>query len=102
MNFSLNIDTNTMNTSHHAEKRMQQRCISQFAVDMLIKYGEIDFHNGRECHYVSKQSKKKLIKYCGNEIGKRVIQEVSDFYCVADNDIIITVARKQKHFKRKR
>ncbi|MFT7404929.1 DUF4258 domain-containing protein [Zhongshania sp.] len=88
--------------SYHAEKRMRQRCISQFTVDTLLEYGEIDFHQGKECYYFSTRSKKKLIQDYGNDIGEKILQEVSDYYCVAANDTIVTVARKLKHFKRNR
>jgi hypothetical protein len=87
-----------MNTTQHAEVRMQQRCIDPLIVEWAIRYGA-KTHDGRGGvkRYFDKRSRKALAR----DVGDRVVDLLSPLLNTivihsATDDTIITVAHRTK------
>jgi len=90
-----------MNYSNHAIERLQERGIPQFAIDCVLEFGEVEYHEGREIHRMSKRSERKLKAYMG-PLSAQAARLSRCVYVVTAGDQVVTVARQTKHLKRDR
>lgn len=90
-----------MRLTEHAKQRQVQRGIPQFAVDLLLEFGEIEYHRGRTIYHITKNSEKELKKYLG-KFGADILKLVREIFGVTEGEYLITVARKNRHHKRNR
>lgn len=90
-----------MRFTEHARARALQRGVSQFAVDCLLEFGEVEYHEGREIYRMSKKAEKRLNSYMGG-LSSGITKSVKDIFVVTTGDQIVTVCRKTRHLKRDR
>ena len=90
-----------MNLSNHAEARCQQRGIPPVAVDLVLDFGAVEFHRGREVFMLDKKGLRKARRYLG-KLNDGYMTVLKDIYVVVDGDTVVTVARKNGHLKRSR
>lgn len=86
--------------SSHAQKRMQQRGISQIQLDWLNRFGSERYDSsGRSWIFYDHQAKKNMQKILSNEILRQV---KFDTYCVIDgtSGVFVTVGHRTKRFNR--
>lgn len=75
----------------HARKRMQQRGIGKWVVDLLLLYGCEEYDGqGAVRHFFDKQSRRALRREIGRNLYNR-FTHLWDAYVVEQNDEIITV-----------
>jgi len=83
----------------HAQKRLQQRGIPPFIIDLLLDFGECQHQKGGDILYFNTKSKKQLHTYLGQN-GKKLLSEYSDIYAVVSDGTVITCGHRDKHIKR--
>lgn len=82
--------------THHAEARMQQRGISQQAVNALMAYGEYRRHRGAEVCYHTRQSRSRMLKDLGKAAYLK-LEKAFDAYVVVSNEGAIITAGHRRH-----
>ena len=90
-----------MNLSQHAFERSNQRGIPPVAIDLILEFGEVEFHKGREIFSLGKKGLRKAQHYLG-KLDKGYSFLLKGMYVVVDGDTVITAARKSCHHKRNR
>ena len=90
-----------MNFSKHAFERSDQRGIPPVAIDLILEFGDVEFHKGREIFSLGKKGLRKARHYLG-KLDKGYILLLKGVYVVVAGDTIVTVARKTCHHKRNR
>ena len=84
-----------MSPTHHAAIRAQQRSISPFVIDLLLRFGRREHDNrGAEIVFFDRRSKKKVVSYTGGVISK--MSEHLDAYAVIADGAILTVGVRCK------
>ena len=84
----------------HAILRMKQRSISQDIIDLLLSYGDIEYHKGKQIYSLCQLSL-KLLSSEVNELTT-VLSKLNRVFVVAKGSIIITVGYKTKRLKTNR
>lgn len=87
-----------LNHTRHSETRMQQRCITDAVIDLIIDYGTTDRHRGADITFINKHARHRLLKEM--PASRKVIEKALKGYIVEDGGTVITVGVKTKHFKR--
>lgn len=88
-----------MNTSTHTNVRCQQRGISPFVVDLLLRFGRREHdHAGAEVVFFDRRAKKDVESYTGGSLGK--LSEQMDSYAVVSDGCVITVGVRYKKINR--
>ncbi len=90
-----------MKFSEHAQQRINQRGISPFVVDLIMEFGDVEYHQGKEIFRISRKAERRLDAYLGAMAGD-VKRSLKDIYIVAADDRVVTVARQTRHMKRER
>lgn len=86
-------------TTRHAEKRMQQRSVPPFVVDMILKFGEPERSHGANRYVLNKKARKKVESYLG-PMKLTEPRKLFDAYVVlSDDSEIITTGYRTKRFK---
>ncbi|MCP3127662.1 hypothetical protein [Shewanella sp. KJ2020] len=91
-----------MNTSAHAIQRMGQRGVNQFMVDLVMEFGCCEYHKGCEIYLMTKSSCRRVNDYIGHQFAKQLLSKIIGVYVVISEGTILTVARKNNHFKKNR
>lgn len=91
-----------INISNHARARMEQRSIPLGVVDLILNFGNIEYHKGREIYRLDRKSIKKIRRYYGSFVDGRFAEKLLGHYLVAENDTLVTVAHITKKIKTKR
>lgn len=86
--------------SQHAITRMQQRGISVQDVSLLLDYGRSSYHKGNEVIYFDRRARAALLQT--GLVSRAHCERISNQYLVLDDDLVITVGHKYRHFKRDR
>jgi hypothetical protein len=84
--------------TRHANERIQQRSISPFLVEMLLRFGAVEHdHHGAKIRYFDKKCIKKLDRFLGKDVARRV-KESSDVYVIeaAETGEVITAGHRRK------
>ena len=88
-----------MKATAHASVRCQQRGVSPFVVDMLLRFGRRQHdHRGAEIVFFDRRAKKEVESYTGGSIGK--LSEQMDSYAVVSDGCVITVGVRHKKINR--
>ncbi len=90
-----------MKFTEHAQQRINQRGISPFVVDLIMEFGDVEYHQGKEIFRISRKAERRLNAYLGGMAGD-VKRSLKDIYVVAADDHVVTVARQTRHMKRER
>jgi len=74
----------------HAEVRIQQRCIPELTLELLLQFGEIDYqHGGTEIIYFKAKSFEKARKHLERML--KDMDKLRNAYLIkAEEDLIIT------------
>ena len=84
-----------MKATTHAAVRCQQRGISPFMVDLLLRFGRREHdHKGAEIVFFDRRAKKEVESYTGGTIGK--LSEQMDSYAIVSDGCVITVGMRYK------
>lgn len=84
-----------MKTTNHATARCQQRGVSPFVIDLLLRFGRREHdHEGAEIVFFDRRAKKEVESYTGGSIGK--LNEQMDSYAVVSDGCVITVGVRYK------
>lgn len=88
-----------MKATAHASVRCQQRGVSPFVVDLLLRFGRREHdHRGAEIVFFDRRAKKEVESYTGGSIGK--LSEQMDSYAVVSDGCVITVGVRHKKINR--
>lgn len=88
-----------MKATAHASVRCQQRGVSPFIVDLLLRFGRREYdQRGAEIVFFDKRAKKEVESYTGGSIGK--LSEQMDSYAVVSDGCVITVGVRHKKINR--
>ncbi len=84
----------------HAERRLQQRAIPIFAIELFQRYASSMRHKGAEVLFIDKAARKRLAQALGGKRGFRAIEPwLNAFVCIEDGNVI-TVAHRSRRLKR--
>ena len=88
-----------MRATTHAIARCQQRGVSPFVIDLLLRFGRREHdHEGAEIVFFDRRGKKEVESYMGGSIGK--LSEQMDSYAVVSDGCVITVGVRHKKINR--
>lgn len=88
-----------MNATTHAAVRCQQRGVSPFVIDLLLRFGRREHdHRGAEIVFFDRRAKKEVESYTGGSIGK--LSEQMDSYAVVSDGCVLTVGVRYKKINR--
>jgi hypothetical protein len=90
-----------MNLSNHASERCHQRGIPPVAIDVVLDFGAVEFHRGREIFSLDKKGLRKAKHYLG-KLNESYLAVLKDIYVVVSGETVVTVSRKTGHLKRNR
>lgn len=89
-----------MKATIHAVVRCQQRGVSPFVVDLLLRFGRREHdHEGAEIVFFDRRAKRDVKSYTGGSIGK--FSEQMDSYAVVSDGCVITVGVRHKKINRR-
>ncbi|MBY5990503.1 DUF4258 domain-containing protein [Ferrimonas balearica] len=81
----------------HAHQRMQQRAIPMASIELLLTFGQSDFHRGCEVVFFGKQAWQRV-----TQAMRTVPERFRNHYLVLHGGEVVTVGHRCKHFKRDR
>ena len=88
-----------MKATTHATVRCQQRGVSPFLIDLLLRFGRREHdHQGAEIVFFDRRAKKDVESYTGGSIGR--LSEQMDWYAVVSDGCVITVGVRYKKINR--
>lgn len=88
-----------MNATTHAAIRCQQRGVSLFVIDLLLRFGRREHdHAGAEIIFFDRRAKREVESYTGGSIGK--LSEQMDSYAVVSDGCVLTVGVRYKKINR--
>ena len=90
-----------MKMTGHAEQRVEQRAIPGVIIDLILDFGAIEYHKGREKMWLDKRGLREARRYLGkpHQTYSRLLR---DAYLIVEDGHVVTVARKDRHHKRDR
>ncbi len=84
----------------HAERRLQQRSIPPFLLELLLQFGARVQQNGSECISLDKASRRELKRFVGDRIYRR-IEDLLDVYAIVSRDgFVITAGYRLERLNR--
>jgi len=83
-----------MNTSTHADIRMQQRGINHLSVELLMSYGKRAYQNGSQIITLDKKAKKKLFKEIKDIAAN--LEKLEKLYLIEADGVIVTTGIQQQ------
>ena len=90
-----------MGLTRHSERRMQQRSIPPFVLDLLDRFGSSMRCGRAERLFFDKTARRRLKTHLGGARGLRALEGWLDVYAVVgDNGQVVTVAHRQDRFRR--
>lgn len=88
-----------MNLSNHAQTRCQQRGISPFVIDLLLKFGASEpAGSSAEKLFFDKRSRRHVVSYTGGRI--KATDDDLDIYVVVTGSKVITAGHRLKKINR--
>ena len=85
----------------HAARRLQQRAIPPFLVELLERFGTSVRCNGADRLYFDKTAKRRLRQYFGGDRGLQTIERWLGVYAViGDDGRVVTVAHAHARHRR--
>lgn len=87
--------------THHARKRIQQRAIPPFVIELLHQFGSSVRCDGADRLIFDKAARKRLTSHFGHRRALRTMERWLRVYVVlGDSGAIVTVAYQTKHIRR--
>jgi hypothetical protein len=83
----------------HARRRMQQRAIPPFVVELYERFGSEGRHLKADILYFDKAARLRIKAEFGSGRGLSLIEKYLDAYVCADGDIVITAGHRTTRFK---
>jgi len=80
-----------MTLTTHAERRLQQRAISEVVLEWLLQFGARVQQDGSEVYSFDKASRRRLKRYLGHRFYRR-IEDLLDVYVVVSRDGTVITA----------
>ncbi len=88
-----------MNTTRHAQVRMQQRGIPPLIVDWLVEFGASEVRHGAQRRFFDKQSRKRLADRFGHQVVDRM-GDLLNMYVVESGGNLVTAGHRTRRFRR--
>lgn len=89
-----------MNTSHHAETRIQQRAIPKLIIDLLLEFGASEpAGRGTSKVFFDKSARRKVKAYAG-ALSKMLEEHLNIYAVVGDDEKVITVGHRFERIHR--
>lgn len=87
--------------SHHARVRMQQRGVSDRALDLLLTYGRTN-HAQDGCYhvYMDGRARRSAIRECGRAAGPAIDRIRGLLAVVGGNGVVVTVCHRRRRIYR--
>ena len=85
--------------TRHAQARMQQRAISNRAVEILMTYGEYRNHRGAEVCYLTTRSRIWMLRDLGKRGFMKLEKMLNAYLVVADDGVVITAGHRLHRLK---
>lgn len=86
--------------THHAQTRMQQRALSQTAVEAILQFGEVARSHGAERYFLTRASRRRLELDLGQGLARAHARELDAYVVVSDDGRLITCARRTRRLRR--
>ena len=90
-----------MNMTNHATQRSDERAIPGLVIDLILDFGAVEYHRGREKMWLDKKGLRQARRYLGKP-HQNYASLLRDAYLIVEGGQIVTVARKNCHHKRNR
>jgi len=88
--------------SIHSKKRIQQRGIPPFTIDLLMKYGDSKYTGkGGIIRFFDKKSKKRMVRDLGRQIINQLSKHLNYYLIHTKSNVLITAGRRYKRIKNK-
>ncbi len=88
--------------THHARVRMQQRGISDAALDLLLRYGRTTYHQSRRMLvYMDHGARRAALRDCGRAAGPLIDRVLRFCAVVSTGGLVITVCPRGSRVRRK-
>lgn len=81
--------------SEHARRRMRQRAIPMFVVDLLLRFGKIRHANGAIRLDFDRRGRRQAETYLG---PARLDGKAFDTYAVVSDNVLITIGHRTERF----
>jgi hypothetical protein len=85
----------------HAQKRLQQRGIPHFVVDLLDAFGATERCGGAERLYFDRAARARMNRTQGGDAIPYIEKWLRVYAVVSDTGALITVAHRRRRLKRK-
>ena len=86
--------------THHAQTRMQQRALSQTAVEAIIQFGEVTRSHGADRYFLTRSSRRRLEQALGNGFTRAHARELNAYVVLADDGGLVTCAYRTRRLRR--
>jgi hypothetical protein len=90
-----------MHLSQHAIQRCEQRGVSEAMIDIIVRFGSVEYHRGNEIVRLDKRGVGRAQQYLGG-LYKGSREQLQSCYVVVRDGTVVTVARQTRHHKRDR
>lgn len=90
-----------MHLSQHTIQRCEQRGVSAAMIDIIVRFGSVEHHQGSEIIRLNKRGACKAKQYLGG-LYKGSREQLRSCYVVVRDGTVVTVARQTRHHKRDR
>lgn len=90
-----------MHLSQHAIQRCEQRGVSEAMIDIIVRFGSVEHHQGSEIIRLDKRGVGRAKQYLGG-LFKGSREQLRSCYVVIRDGTVVTVARRTRHHKRDR
>lgn len=90
-----------MMMAHHAQQRCEERGIPGVIVDLILDFGAVEHHRGREKMWLDKKGLRQARRYLGKS-HQAYAGLLRESYLIMDSGTVITAARRDRHHKRDR
>jgi hypothetical protein len=85
----------------HARVRLQQRGISEPALQYLLTYGStVHDHRGGELVFFDHEARDRLRRTQGAEVFKKLGPKLDTYAVIADDGVVLTVGHRTKRINR--
>jgi len=85
--------------SIHAQTRLQQRAISEEAVDTLLAYGERRRRGGADIYFLNRRARSRVIAALGSKRYNRLSRSLNSYLVVSDDGCLVTAAHRRRRLK---
>ncbi len=91
---------NPVTITLHAKRRMQQRSISEDAIEFLLQFGNSSRSYGSEQIFFDKASRQRLKREADAETARKFERYMNAYAVISDAGVIITAGYRTKRFQK--